>query len=246
MFDFEMRRSLGRVLAPFRKPRPEHKAALEEKLLAKFNEIHPKEEDYRMKRFGLRKALLVAAAVMTLGVAACAAPADIEVDVGRRVSIELPEGVEPPLDHQAIEAMIQGNGSTTEARVRMAMQNGKSTFEIEVWGNGLSKTDVADEIRAKFPALAKAAIHEEVLEGRVHGTLGQKIGHHWLNLDVIDKSDVEAAKQQVMQQLAAQGVTGKVDVDVQDEGGKRKVKVRVEREDCELEEEAGMEQPAPQ
>jgi hypothetical protein len=83
MFDFELRRSLGRVLIPFRKPRPEHKAELEKKLLDEFQKLHPKEEEYTMKRFGMRKALLVAAALMMAGLAACAAPADIEVDVGR-------------------------------------------------------------------------------------------------------------------------------------------------------------------
>jgi hypothetical protein len=246
MFELELRRSLGRMLASSRKPRPEHKAALEEKLLEKFNELHPKEEDYKMKRFGLRKALLVAAALMMLGVAACAAPADIEVDVGRRVSIEMAAEDAKSADPEAIANLIRGNGSTAEVRVRMMMQNGKGTLDIEAWGNGLSNEPVADKIRSSFPALAKAEIREEVLEGKVHATLGEKLGHDLLNLDVIDENDMEAAKEQVMRQLADQGVTGKVDVDVQNEGGKRKVKVRVEREDCEPGQEGAMPQPAPQ
>ena len=246
MFDFELRRSLGRVLGSVRKPRPEHKAALEEKLLAEFQKLHPKEEKYTMKRFGMRKALLVAAALMMVGVAACAAPADIEVDVGRRISIELAAGAEPPADPEAIVNVIRGNGSTAQVDFRMMMQNGKRTFDIEVWGNGLSKAPFADEIRAAVPELAKAEIREEVLEANVHGTLGEKLGHDWLNLDVIDENDVEAAKEQVMKQLAARGVTGKVDVDVQNEGdGKRKVKVRVEREDCEPGQEGSMQPPPP-
>jgi len=247
MFDFELRRSLGRVLIPFRKPRPEHKAELEKKLLDEFQKLHPKEEEYTMKRFGMRKALLVAAALMMAGLAACAAPADIEVDVGRRISIELAEGAEPPADPEAIVKIIQGNGTTAQVELRMMMQNGKSVLAIEVWGNGLSKSGIADKIRAAVPELAKAEIREEVLEGKVHGTLGEKLGHDWLNLDVIDENDVEAAREQVMKQLAAQGVTGKVDVEVHNEGdGKRKVKVRVEREDCEPgEEERIVPAPAP-
>lgn len=245
MFDFELRKSLGRVLGPVRKPRPEHKAALEKKLLEEFHKVHPKEEEYKMKRFGMRKALLVAAALMMAGLAACAAPADIEVDVGRRISIELAQGTPPPADPEAIVNIIRGEGTTAQVDFRMKMQNGKGMLEIEAWGNGLSKLGIADKIRAAVPELAKAEIREEVLEGKVHGTLGEKLGHDWLHLDVIDENDVEAAKEQVMKQLAAQGVTGKVDVDIQNEGdGKRKVKVIVETQDCEPGEEERI-QPAP-
>lgn len=233
MHDFELRRSLGKTLEPSPKMRPEHEAALERKLLEQFERLHPKEEDYKMKRFGMRKALVLAAALMMLGVAACAAPADIEVDVGRRILIELPEGSPPPADPEAIVNIVRGSGTTEQVDLRLLKRNGQATLEIEVWGNGLSKEPIAEKIRAAVPEVAKSKIDEEVLEGKVRGTLGEKLGHEWLNLDIIDESDVETAKEQVMKQLAAQGVTGKVDVDVQDEGnGKKKVKVRVEREDC--------------
>lgn len=248
MYDFELRRSLGRILEPSRKPRPEHKAALEDKLLDEFQKRYPNPEAYKMKRFGMRKALLVAVALMMLGIAACAAPADIEVDVGKRVSIELAAGTEPPEDPEAIVHIVRGSGTTMQVDMRMTMQDGKGVFEIEAWGNGLSKEPIADKIRAAVPALAKAEIHEEMLEWKVQGTLGEKLGHDWLNLDVIDESDVELAKEQVMKQLAERGVTGKVDVDVQNEGpGKRKVKVRVEQQDCEPDPEGSVPQPsAPQ
>lgn len=241
MFDFELRKSLGRLLEPSPKPRPEHRAALEEKLLAEFRESYPKEEAYKMKKFGMRKALLVAAALMMVGIAACATPADIEVDVGKRVSIALPEGTPPPEDPEAIVSIVRGSGTTAQVDLRMKMQNGQGVLEIEMWGNGLSKEPVADKVRAAVPALAKAEIREEMLEGKVRGTLGAKLGHELLDLDVIDESDVEVAKEQVMKQLAAQGVTGKVDVDIQNDGpGQRKVRIKVEGPDCE----PGQEMPA--
>jgi hypothetical protein len=224
--------------------RPEHKAALEEKLLKRFEEMHPKEEAYRMKKFGLRKTFVVAAALMLLGVAACAAPADIDVDLGKRVTIELAEDARPPADPEAIVSIVKGQSTTTEVGVRMMMQNGHATLTIEVWGNGLSKEPIAEKIRAAIPEVAGATIREEMLEGKVHGTLGEKLGHDFLHLDVIDENDVEAAREQVMKQLAAQGVTGKVDVEVENEGdGKRKVKVRVEREDCPPDQEGVMAPP---
>jgi len=246
MFDFELRRSLGRLLAPSTKTRPEHKAALEQKLLEDFEKRHPREENYKMKKFGMRKALVVAAALMMLGIAACAAPADIEVDVGKRVSIELPEGAPQPADPEAIVKIVQGSEKTAQVDVRLQMKNGRGVLEIEMWGTGFSTEPVADKIRAGVPELAKAQIHEEMLEAKVHGTLGEKLGHELLNLDVIDKNDVEVAKQQIMKQLADQGVTGKVDVDVQNDGpGKQRVKVRIQQEDCETEQEGAMPAPPP-
>ncbi|HRI63749.1 MAG TPA: hypothetical protein PK156_05910 [Polyangium sp.] len=248
MLDFELRRSLGRTLEPSTKPRPEHRAALEQKLLAEFEKRHPREESYKMKKFGMRKMLLVAAAAMMLGIAACAAPADIEVDVGKRVTIEMAEGAKPPADPEAIVDIVRGSGSTAQVDLRLVMENGKPKLQIEVWGNGLSKEVVAEKIRKTVPELANAQIREEVLEGKVHGTLGEKLGHDLLNMDVIDEEDVELAKEQVMKQLAEQGVTGKVDVDVQNDGpGKRKVRVRVEREDCPDDQPGVMErvEPAP-
>lgn len=245
MLDFELRRSLGRILEPSQKPRPEHRAALEQKLLAEFQERHPQEENYKMKRFGMRKVLLVAAALMMVGIAACAAPADIDVDVGRRITIELAEGAQPPKDPEAIVKIVEGNGAPAQVDVRLMKQDGKTTLQIEAWGNGVANQSFAEKIRTAVPEVANAQIREEVLEGKVHGTLGEKLGHDLLNLDVIDENDVEAAKEQVMKQLAAQGVTGKVDVDVQNEGpGKRRVKVRVEREECPPDQEGAMQQPA--
>ena len=197
-----------------------------------------------MKKFGLRKTFVVAAALMLLGVAACAAPADIDVDLGKRVTIELAEDARPPADPEAIVSIVKGQSTTTEVGVRMMMQNGHATLTIEVWGNGLSKEPIAEKIRAAIPEVAGATIREEMLEGKVHGTLGEKLGHDFLHLDVIDENDVEAAREQVMKQLAAQGVTGKVDVEVENEGdGKRKVKVRVEREDCPPDQEGVMAPP---
>lgn len=240
MFDFELRRSLGRILAPSTKTRPEHKAALEQKLLEDFEKRHPHEENYKVKKFGMRKVLVVAAALMMLGIAACAAPADIEVDVGKRISIELPEGAPPPANPETIVNAVQEKEKTAQVEVRLEMKNGRGVLQIEMWGHGLSKEPVADKIRAAAPELAKAQIHEEMLEAKVRGTLGEKLGHDILNLDVIDENDVEVAKEQILKQLAEQGVTGKVDVNVQNDGpGKRRVKVRVEQEDCEEEREMG-------
>lgn len=239
MLDVEVRRRLRRLFKAPAPLRAEHARELEGELMARFERLYPEEEKVPMRRLWWRKVLVVAAAAMIVGAAACAAPADMEVVVGRSVSIQVPAGAELP-DPEALLAAVRGEkreGEPGERReqsveMRVRMENGVRTLQLEVWGGDASRGGVAERIRAAFPALAGAEIREEALEGTVRGTLGEKLGHELLDLDVIDEGDVEEARRQVMAQLAAKGVEGKVDVQIEGGPGERRVKVRVEREEC--------------
>ncbi|WP_437812856.1 hypothetical protein [Sorangium sp. So ce1078] len=229
MLDFEVRRKLRRLFGEPAPLRPEHARELEGELMARFGQLYPEQEVAPMKRLWLRKALMVAAAAVVCGAAACVAPADVEVPVGRSISIQVADGAEVP-EPEAILAVVRGEGKTERVMVRGQRGDGATTLTLDVWGDELPAGDVAERIRAAFPALAGAEIREDVLAGTVRGTLGAKLGHELLDLDVLDKDDVVAARRQVMEQLAAQGVEGKVDVQIEGDGEKRKVKVRVKRE----------------
>ncbi|KYF81838.1 hypothetical protein BE11_37620 [Sorangium cellulosum] len=230
MLGFEVRRKLRRLFGGPAPLRPEHARELEGELMARFGQLYPEQEVAPMKRLWLRKALVVAAAAVICGAAACVAPADMEVPVGRSISIQVAEGAELP-EAEALLAVVRGEGKTQRVGVRAQRAGGVVTLQLEVWGDELPEGDVAERIRVAFPALAGAEIREDVLAGTVRGTLGAKLGHELLDLDVLDKDDVEAARRQVMEQLAAQGIEGKVDVHIEGDGGKRKVKVQVKRED---------------
>jgi hypothetical protein len=104
-------------------------------------------------------------------------------------------------------------------------------MHLDLWGSGMGEAPIADQIRKAFPALKGATIEEEKLQGHVRGTVGKKIGHDLFDLDVINTTDVEEARKQVMAQLAAKGIEGAVDVKVEDDGSKRKVMIRVEKQD---------------
>ncbi|WP_437326588.1 hypothetical protein [Sorangium sp. So ce381] len=232
MLDFEVRRKLRRLLGEPAPLRPEHARELEGELMAAFGQLYPEQEVVPMKRLWLRKALVVAAAAVVCGAAACVAPADVEVPVGRSISIEVADGAELP-EPEALMAAVRGEGKTARrarVMVRGRRGDGATTLTLDVWGDEVPEGDVAERIRAAFPALAGAEIREDVLAGTVRGTLGAKLGHELLDLDVLDKDDVEAARRQVMEQLAAQGVEGKVDVQIEGDGEKRKVKVQIKLE----------------
>jgi hypothetical protein len=242
MLGFEMRRKLRRLLGGPAPLRSGHARELEAELLARFDERHPRKEGHgTMKRLWLKKVAVACAAAMLVGAAACAAPADMEVEVGRSVTIRAAGDAALP-DPEAIVGVIRGEGQPRDVQLQARRVDGVTTLELRVWGDDLPEGPAADRIRAAFPALAGAEIREAALAGTVRGTVGAKLGRELFDLETLDREDVEETRRRVMAQLAAQGVEGKVDVQIEDEEGKRKVKVRVEREECPPGEE---EDPAP-
>ena len=245
MLDFEYTRRLRRLFGGPTSLRPEHAGELEEELLARFDQLYPGKKVVPMRRRWLKRVLLAAAAVCVAGVAACVTPADMDVVVGHRVTVRVPDGVAMP-DPDALVDLVRGAGDTQDAMVRVRGEHGAKSIELDTWSDARPEGSAADRIRARFPALAAAEIQEEPLEGTARETVGKKLGHALLKLDVIDAKDREKARQQVMAQLAAQGVKGEVDVEIEGggegdaqtvdvQGGDahrgRRVKVRVQRQE---------------
>src|SRR5262249_8081694 len=93
---------------------------------------------------------------------------------------------------------------------------------------------LSETLKKALPALASAKITEESLSGKVKSTVGQKLGHDLFDLNIAGEKDKEAIRAKILAQLAAQGVTGKVDVEVEGNGvNEQKVKVKVIQEECE-------------
>lgn len=203
-----------------------------------------------MSHVFLRRVALIGAAAVIAGAAACVAPAELDVDVGRSVEVRYDASavaLEPSAVADAIKAAAgvkdegeaaartgegEGERARSEINLRVLRRGDAVEVRAEVWGTSLPEGPLADEIQKSLPALKGAEIKEEHLHGKVRGTLGEKLGHDLFNIDVLDETDVATARRQVMEQLAAQGVEGKVDVQIEGDGTRRKVKVRVEQEDC--------------
>jgi hypothetical protein len=216
-----------------------------------YDKVVPENNRRRTKVSGvlLRRVALIAAAAVLVGAAACAAaPADLDVEVGRSVEVRYDAtavALEPSAVADAIktaagvkeeeeEAAAKSEGPRERKTIGVRVQRRGDFIEVraEVWGTELSEAPLAEAMTKALPALKGAEIKEEHLQGKVRGTLGEKLGRDLFNMDVLDQSDVETARRQVMEQLAAQGVEGKVDVKIEGEGKKRKVMIRVENEDC--------------
>jgi hypothetical protein len=243
MLDLAMRRRLRRLLGGPSQLRREHARELEAELLERFDQVRPGKETYKMRRLVFKKVLVACAAVLLVGAAACAAPADVDVEVGRSITIRSADEAALP-DPEALAELVRGEGRRLEVTLRVRKESGALAVELQVWGDELPDEPLAKRIREAFPALARAEIREEPLEGTLRGTLGAKLGHELLDLDVVDQGDAEALRRKLMERFAAEGVEGRVDVQVEQSGSQRKVKVRVQQEDCPPGEDASATEPS--
>jgi hypothetical protein len=146
----------------------------------------------------------------------------MEVDVGKSIMIRGVDESALPNPEALADIVGGGDGGNLQVSLRVVKDHGTLALHLQVLGAPLPEGSLADRIREKFPGLAKAEIREEVIEGTVRGTLGAKLGHALFDLDVVDEGDAEAIRQQVLKQLAAQGVEGQVSVEVQGEGPERR------------------------
>jgi hypothetical protein len=145
-----------------------------------------------------------------------------EITEGRAVSIELSDGIE----HEQVQAIAghveNGFGADVAAAKVKVMQDheGGATMVVELWGSGLPEESALEAgLAQEFPALANAAITVEALDA-ADGP-AQVEAHS-------DAEDPEVAKQEIIDELRAQGVEGDIEVDVEDGPDGRRVEVQVE------------------
>jgi len=220
---------LESVFAPPPQPDPAHARTLEERLLKRFDTLHPPQQGAPMFATAWKFAVLAAVVLFGLG-AASQAPADYALEVGKSVQITTPSGV---LSEQDVEPLVQAisggeDNLQVEARMKARPAANTSTLELELWGNTFPLTSVERTLREKFPRLATAQITVQALSGTVHsnlaGLVGEKLFHQGMS-----QAELDAAKAKIIAELRAQGVDGDVSVEVEDTGDLQRVKVRAEK-----------------
>jgi hypothetical protein len=246
MFESEAERRLKRLFRAEGRVRPEHERELLPELMDHYDRIALKNDRRRSRMSGVRfrRVAVIAAAAVLVGAAACVAPTELDVEVGRSVEVRYDSSavsLEPRAVADAIKAAAgvkedappaEGERARREMNFRVKRLGDSVEIRAEVWGTDLPEGPLAGALQKELPALKGAEIKEEHLQGKVRGTLGEKLGRDLFDIDVLDEADVAKARQQVMEQLAAQGVEGKVDVKIEGDGTKRKIMIRVENEDC--------------
>jgi hypothetical protein len=224
------------------KPSPGHREALEARLVARYDQIHPQTEESPMKTFARRHGMQLAfLAVLAVALGAAAqAPAHLSQRVGTRIDVEMARAVhiDPAELRKALEVLQEEprggfGGPAVEKRVREIQVRQLRTAEgprlqIDLFGEPLAP-DAEARLRAALPKLHDATVRISAIDASVQTNLAGKLAHEFLGHDPEGLS-AEELKRRVQEQLRASGETGDVDVQVEQDGTRRRVEVRVKKE----------------
>lgn len=149
----------------------------------------------------------------------------VEMTEGRSISLALPSDLEREQVHaiaEHIEHQLGGDVAAAKVKVMKDDDAGETSLVVELWGSDLPDQATATTgLRQQFAFLADASIAVEEL-ALEDGPVPDSIDHESLD------EDPEVAKQEIIDQLRAQGVQGDIDVQVSDGPDGRQVEVQVE------------------
>jgi len=212
-------------------PHEAHRAELERELLADYDKRYAKPTATHR----LRWVSLLSAAVLLLGVLAAAkAPAEYAESLGQRIEVSSPAGGTLPQGAELARIVEEGlapglgrPGTRSEVNVEVIqLGSGARVLRVDVWGDG--RKDLIQTLRGRIPALANATLKVIPLEGKVRTSLAGLLGRRMLRLHASPEV-VEAARTALREQIGRGDSATTVEVDVQEEGGKRRVLVRMRR-----------------
>jgi hypothetical protein len=212
---------------------PAQREALKAALLARHAQAYPART---ARAHPWLPRLMMAAALAALLLVSFAAPAEHEVEVGRRLTLSMKGDGGPPepsLLGPLLEQLVRPPGGQEQPRrtrqIQVQLRRGPEglALQVELWGAQLVP-DAAERLRAGIPALKDATITDEPLRGRARTRLGL-LPFHWLLKVGDDPAEIAAATARLQAELAARGEDAKVDIKVlKGTGGQRKLQVEVE------------------
>jgi hypothetical protein len=82
------------------------------------------------------------------------------------------------------------------------------------------------DLTEAFPELQGFRMEDELLEGRMEGTLGGKLSRGWVD-QIIDRHGVEEARGRVLEDLRQRGLGEGAQVEIEDGDGHREVRVKL-------------------
>ncbi|WP_394846357.1 hypothetical protein LZC95_02695 [Pendulispora brunnea] len=220
-----MRRELERALR--RKPVPmdaHHRDTLGQNLLAEFERNAPPlpaPRRVRWPRYALA-ALAVASLLIT-----SQAPAELELEVGKRITVEPTEVANGEELEKYALALTEAFQSPSPAGVRQrihAQGSGTVRLTVDIWGNPLGTDAEIEERVHGLTGLGSARVQVVPLRGRIHDTLFGKIRH--LLHPGASQAEVELARQKIIEELRREDADGLFDAEVSVDADTRRVRVK--------------------
>ena len=235
MGSHELDQLLREVHTSRREGRPAHRRALEPELSARHARLTSRKKRFHMwKHNPWFRPVIACLALLVLGVAACNAPTQYDVEVGKKLTITFAGAAKASgdcADFQAqiepIVAFVDVWPGADDVLVNInQVEGGPVTLALMVWGQDLNSGALQTSLVEEFPFLADAEFAVETLEGSVEGNLGEAFGHAVFNFEVSGET-AEEIRQQILQELAEQGFEGDAVVEVVDEDGQRTINIEL-------------------
>ena len=209
-----------------------HRDELRRELVARHRRQYPRRQRWKIMthRTWFRPALAMFA-MAALGIAACTAPTEYEVEMGKQVNVSF-DGLAKSADLdtrlEELSAWVEGRDGVDGVWIGLEeVAGGPATAELTVWGQGLDSETLRADLVAAFPDLAGATIEISDLTGTAQGSIAEAMGHNLLHLEVAGET-AEEVRQNILAALAAEGVEGEVNVFVDDSDGERRVEIHLE------------------
>jgi hypothetical protein len=217
-------RALKRVHAPPAEPDPNARRKLEGELVTAFERRHPA----RPSRSPILRGAALTVAIVALAGATSRVPADLSLQVGERIEVTLSPGEPIPTAQPIAEAVGEGGRREIEVRVRRDA-SGQGMLSVDVWGDALPDPATLGQRLRALTAFHDARISVLPIEGHLHETLGAKLGYELLRFSPSRDAQARARQQLIDAIREREGRDAAVEVNVIDEGGRRRVEVRVEK-----------------
>jgi len=211
---------------------------LENALLAEFRNLYPWHRRWLVMLNPYNKLTRLAftcLALLVLGVAACTTPTSTEVDMGRQYTLQMasatgmPEAGEKMFDELGeLEAYLDTRTDIDDFQVMIhETSEGSASIDLLVWGTELDGDSLLAELQERFGDLAGLQISVEPLTGTLEESIGSRMGRAVFDIEV-SGATAEEIRQQILAELAAQGLDGDAQVEISDDGEVSTIDITIE------------------
>jgi hypothetical protein len=230
-------RNLNQILSRLHQqpavPDTDARARLEGELLSRHRQLYERKVGWKMllnPRWRTGRLVLAALAVAVLGVGACTIPTSYEDEVGKTFLIHVPAKAGTAPAQGELLAFLQQEKLAQDVSVsRNQDADGGTDITLLLLRDSVPEEELIDLLQATFPVLENALFEINEVVGTVETSLAGAFGHAVFNIEA-GEADAEAIRQQILEQLAAQGLTGDAVVEIHEDDGQQTVDIEVTAE----------------
>jgi len=239
MRDRRVKATIRRAVTAGQAPRPSagHRGRLETGLLEAYRDRYPRHRRYLMLLNPWNRAARLALAGLAaalLGVGACTTSTTTEVEMGQKLTITMAGQPGDKTGVMADDSLRQLESELNRffaARPEIEGVNfnlrgfdDRTVFEVMAWGRDVDAASLEADLRAQVAGLSAATVDIQPLSGSVRENLLEHFGHEVLGLEMqLNGETADEIRAQIMAQMAAAGIDGEAQVQVEETTDGRKI-----------------------